>query len=225
MVDFLCFVILCLILYGVYKEMEKMGYRIKIEKDGVSHDLINLINSNYSLSDVSISGSKNKNKLVINDQEIEVTGNDVSIEDDTLSVNKVIILSGLKDVETIKWLGETCYLRCTKNVTCENVKGDVSADGNATCGNVTGDVSADKNVTCLAVGGDVSAEGNVTCLAVGGDVDADGNVSCGGVSGDVNADGSVKCNNVGGDVTADGDVQCDHVEGSVSAEGGIKINK
>lgn len=53
-------------------------------------------------------------------------------------------------------------------------------------GNVHGSVTA-KTVNCNDVGGDVDAQGNVNCNDVGGNVKAGGNVNCDDVAGNVTA--------------------------------------
>lgn len=142
------------------------------------------------------------NKITIGGKTIEVEGNNISIQDDKLYVDGVLVdldqEGGLvkfasNGILKIKWEGDTlANLKTDKNVECENVAGNVDAGGSIRCGTVSG------SVTC---------EGSVNCEDVGEGVKAGGSVNCGDVKGNVKAGGSICCNNVKGDVSSGGSIK------------------
>lgn len=82
-----------------------------------------------------------------------------------------------------------------------------------TCGDVDGNVSADGNVTCDDVDGNVQAGGNVTCDDVDGNIHAGRDVTCDSIEGDVFAGRDIKCDEAEGSLQAGGSIYCDHFEG------------
>lgn len=107
-------------------------------------------------------------------------------------------------------------------VSCDHVKGNVTAGGDVSCDYVGGSVQAQGNVNCETVNGDIHAGADVSCDEVNGSVIAGRDVSCDEVHGNVKAGGDVSCDNVDGDIQACGDVTCDCVEGNVTA--GVDVN-
>ena len=82
-----------------------------------------------------------------------------------------------------------------------------------TCGDVDGNVSADGNVTCDDVDGNVQAGGNVTCDDVEGNIHAGRDVTCDSIDGSVIAGRDVRCDEICGScISAGGSVYCDHME-------------
>ena len=79
------------------------------------------------------------------------------------------------------------------NVTCEAVKGNLTAGGTVNCDDVYGSVSAQGSVNCDDVKGDIRAGGNVSCDCAEGEIHAGGNVNVDEASGDIHAGGSVYC--------------------------------
>lgn len=84
------------------------------------------------------------------------------------------------------------------------------------------DIYCDVNVECDEVGGNVTANGNVDCSDVSGSVMAGGYVECDSVGGNVNAGSFIECDHVGGNVNAGSYVECDTVGGSVTAHGYVE---
>lgn len=82
-----------------------------------------------------------------------------------------------------------------------------------TCGDVDGNVSADGNVTCDDVDGNIRAGGNVTCDDVDGNIHAGMDVTCDSIEGDVFAGRDIKCDEAEGSLQAGGSIYCDHFEG------------
>ena len=86
---------------------------------------------------------------------------------------------------------------------------DIISSFSVTCDDVEGNVTANGSVTCDAVGGSVKAYGSVTCDEINGCVEAGGNVTSDEIHGDVHAGGNVTCDEVNGHVQAGGTVTCE----------------
>lgn len=104
-----------------------------------------------------------------------------------------------------------------EDITCNDVSGNVQADGKISCGNVDGNVSSSDSITCGDVSGDIEGSSEVKCGSVGGNVDCDENVTCGSVGGDVDAGEDVKCGDITGNVESDGNITCGDITGDVEA--------
>ncbi len=89
---------------------------------------------------------------------------------------------------------------------------DIISSFSVTCDDVEGNVTANGSVTCDVVGGNVKAAGSVTCDEVNGNVDAGGNVTCDEINGNVSAGGSIICDELSGEMSAGGTVVCDGVK-------------
>ncbi|MBM7582080.1 hypothetical protein JOD02_000937 [Caldicoprobacter guelmensis] len=76
----------------------------------------------------------------------------------------------------VKYDGEALDIECHGNLSCSDVKGNVSAKGNVTCRNVGGNVNAGGNATCENIEGNVSAGGNIHCKNINGSVAAGGGI-------------------------------------------------
>ena len=109
---------------------------------------------------------------------------------------------------TFEYSGPALNIHCAVNLSCEDVGGDVRAEGNVNCDAVSGNVQAGGNVACDDVAGHVNASGSVNCDAVEGNVSAGGNVTCDDIEGSVYAGGNVICDEIGGSATAGGGVNC-----------------
>ena len=68
------------------------------------------------------------------------------------------------------------------------------------------------SVYCDDVMGNVTANGSVTCDDVNGNVEAGGNVACDCAEGDIHAGGNVQVDEASGEIHAGGNVYCDHWE-------------
>lgn len=122
---------------------------------------------------------------------------------------------------TFEYEGPALNIDCAVNLNCEDVAGDVRANGNVNCDAVEGNVQARGNVACDAVAGSVTAEGSVNCDDVAGHVSAGGSVTCDSIDGNVNAGGNVTCDEVEGSVYAGGNVICDEISGNATAGGTV----
>ena len=98
---------------------------------------------------------------------------------------------------------------CNKKITFE-YKGEalnVISHMNLVCNNVSGNVKANGSVSCDGVGGNVKAMGSVNCNEVNESVSAGGSITCDDIKGDAKAGGSINCNNIGGNVSAGGSIR------------------
>lgn len=120
------------------------------------------------------------NRITINGKVIEVEGHNISIVEDSITVDGVTIEKGLSGIVDIKFEGDITNLTIHK--------------GNAEInGNIRGNVDVGGSVKCSGyIGGDIEAGGSVTCGNVEGNVDAGGSVTCENITGDIDAGGSVK---------------------------------
>lgn len=107
---------------------------------------------------------------------------------------------------TFEYKGPALNVECAVNLACNDVNGNVRADGNVSCDDVHGDVHARGNVACDDVEGNVEAGGSVSCDSVDGNVSAGGNVTCDEIEGDVSAGGNVICDEISGSAAAGGSV-------------------
>lgn len=102
------------------------------------------------------------NNITINGRSFSVKGNNISVINNRVIVDGVVIEDGLSGIVEVKFEGDIASLRC---------------DGSATInGNVMGNVDAGGSVDCGDVGRNVDASGSVRCGNVGGDIDAGGSV-------------------------------------------------
>ncbi len=122
---------------------------------------------------------------------------------------------------TFEYEGPALNIDCAVNLNCNDVAGDVRANGNVNCDAVEGNVQSRGNVACDDVAGNISAEGSVNCDDVAGHVSADGSVTCDSIDGNVNAGGNVTCDEVEGSVYAGGNVICDEICGNATAGGTV----
>lgn len=94
---------------------------------------------------------------------------------------------------TLTYEGEALDIISSFSVTCDDVEGNITANGNVTCDAVGGSVKAYGSVTCDEINGCVEAGGNVTSDEIHGDVHAGGNVTCDEINGCVQAGGTLTC--------------------------------
>lgn len=101
------------------------------------------------------------NKITINGTTYQ-SGKSISIKN-----NEVIIDGEKVDETTAEKLvikGEVNNLQTDLNVNCDNVSGDIIANGNVNCDDVSGNISAKGNINCDNVKGSIQANGNVNSL-------------------------------------------------------------
>lgn len=102
---------------------------------------------------------------------------------------------------TFEHEGEALNISSEFNVSCNDVKGNVTAGNNVDCNNIGGNVQAANNVDCNNIAINLSAGNNVDCNNIGGNVAAGNNIDCNNIEGMVTAY-SVTCENIGGDIYA-----------------------
>ncbi len=108
------------------------------------------------------------NQILINGVSHQVNGNNISIKDDKIFVNGVLVESGLSGIVKVEFTGDLANLDCASATITGSVFGDV--DGTTiNCGNVGGDVDG-TSINCGDVSGDVDGT-TINCGNVGGDVD------------------------------------------------------
>jgi predicted acyltransferase (DUF342 family) len=95
------------------------------------------------------------NIITVNGKRIEVTGNNVVIQNGNVIVDGDLVSSGLSGEVKIKWEGELASLKCHNATIDGNVQGDVKAH-NVKCRDVSGDVKA-HNVTASTIKGRVKS--------------------------------------------------------------------
>lgn len=77
-----------------------------------------------------------------------------------------------------RYEGPAQNIECACALQCDDVYGNVHAEGSVTCDDVYGNVHAGGNVTVDEVTGDIRAGGNVTVDEASGSITAGGNVHC-----------------------------------------------
>lgn len=97
---------------------------------------------------------------------------------------------------TLRYEGPALDIISSFSVTCDDVEGNVTANGSVTCDVVEGNVKAAGSVTCDEINGNVDAGGNITCDEINGNASAGGNIICDELSGELSAGGSVVCDGV-----------------------------
>jgi len=98
---------------------------------------------------------KNKNKITINGKSYEVSGNNISVKNDSIYVDGVLVESGLTGDVKVEFTGDLANLDCTTATINGNVTGDV--DGTTiSCGNIGGDVDG-TTINCGDIKGSVDA--------------------------------------------------------------------
>jgi len=108
-----------------------------------------------------------KNRIVINGVAIEVEGSNVSVRGDTVYVEARRVASGLSGEVHIFWDGDLAMLDADGSVTCNSVRGNVTAGGSVRCGDIAGHVTA---------GGSIHSSGSTIPPRYGNHVIAGGSV-------------------------------------------------
>jgi hypothetical protein len=110
-----------------------------------------------------------KNKITINGKSYEVSGNNITVKNDSIYVDGKLVESCLTGNVKVEFTGDLANLDCTTATINGNVQGDV--DGTTiTCGDVGGYVDG-ATIKCGNIGGDVDGT-NITCGDIKGNVDA-----------------------------------------------------
>lgn len=87
-----------------------------------------------------------KNQITINGKSYSVSGKNISVKNDSIYVDGVLIESGLTGNVKVEFTGDLANLDCTTATIHGNVTGYVDGT-NITCGDVGGDVNG-TNITC-----------------------------------------------------------------------------
>lgn len=112
---------------------------------------------------------KNKNKITINGKSYDVSGNNISVKNDSIYVDGILVESGLSGDVKVEFTGDLANLDCTTATINGNVTGDV--DGTTiSCGNISGSVDG-TTINCGNIGGDVDGT-TINCGDIKGNVDA-----------------------------------------------------
>lgn len=83
------------------------------------------------------------NTIIINGRQISVTGRNISVINDKVIVDGVIVEEGLSGHVEISFVGDLATLKTNGSATIEgNVMGNVDAGGSVNCGDVKGSVDA-----------------------------------------------------------------------------------
>lgn len=88
-------------------------------------------------------------------------GNNISIRNGVVVIDGKLQDGTVSGVVEVMVSGELVSLETDASVTCEEVKGNVSAGGSVSCGAVGGTVNAGGSVTAGRVGGGITAGGSV----------------------------------------------------------------
>lgn len=89
------------------------------------------------------------------------TGHNITIRDGIVVIDGRVQSGVMTGVVEVRVSGELVSLETDASVTCEEVKGNVSAGGSVSCGAVGGTVNAGGSVTAGRVGGGITAGGSV----------------------------------------------------------------
>lgn len=117
---------------------------------------------------MSIFSIFSKNKITINGKSYEVSGNNITVKNDSIYVDGQLVESGLSGNVKVEFTGDLANLDCTTATINGNVHGYV--DGTTiTCGDVGGDVDG-TTIKCGNVSGDVDGT-NITCGDIKGKAD------------------------------------------------------
>ncbi|MGG1659557.1 hypothetical protein [Brevibacillus sp. NRS-1366] len=102
------------------------------------------------------------NTITINGQSIQVSGRNISIVNNSVIVDGVVVQSGLSGIVKVEFTGDLASLQTSGDASIQgNINGDVSASGDVKCGDVGGDVRASGDINCGHVNGSVKASGDV----------------------------------------------------------------
>lgn len=146
-----------------------------------------------------------ENHMTGESEQVEAKGNcDVPWEDD--GKLRAVVYIGRKLVQaqdcteaseiTFRYEGFALDIISSFSVTCDDVEGNVTANGSVTCDVVEGNVKVAGSVTCDEINGNVDAGGNITCDEINGNASAGGNIICDELSGELSAGGTVVCDGV-----------------------------
>lgn len=79
---------------------------------------------------------------------------------------------------TVEYEGPVLDVISSFSVNCDNIAGNVSANGSVTCKNIYGDVNASASITSDDIAGNVEAGGNITCENIAGNAVAGRMITC-----------------------------------------------
>ncbi|TPG68567.1 hypothetical protein EEL31_08580 [Brevibacillus laterosporus] len=104
------------------------------------------------------------NTIIINGKKIQVSGRNISVVNNNVIVDGVVIETGLTGIVKVEFQGDLASLQTSGDAVVHGqVLGNVSASGDIECGSVKGDIRASGDIKCGTVGGNVRASGDVFC--------------------------------------------------------------
>ena len=91
------------------------------------------------------------NTIIINGNKIQVAGNNISVNNDSVYVDWKLVQGGLQGIVKLEFKGDLVQLKSSASVTVNgDVKGNVDAGGSVSCGHIGGSVDAGSSVVnCL----------------------------------------------------------------------------
>ena len=108
--------------------------------------------------------SKNINRVVINGQTINCSGNNISIQNGEVIIDGKVIQSNIGYDIKVTVYGDVNKLDCAGSVEVHGNCGSVDCSGSCKIdGDVNGDVDASGSVTCGNIAGDIDCSGSVRC--------------------------------------------------------------
>jgi hypothetical protein len=139
---------------SMYFQLKKEYIRLKNNSNNENSDRNN--NNNINSFNNNVINSQNRNNhIIVNDQEYDVSGNNIIINDGQVIVDGKVIKKGVSGTIKVIFKGDLASLRCGSATVYGNIKGDVDCTS-LNCGDVGGDVDA-TSVQCKNVSGDIDA--------------------------------------------------------------------
>lgn len=110
------------------------------------------------------------NKIIINNKEYAIgNGKNITINNDTVIVDNVVIESGLSGSVSISFEGDLAYLNADNVIVNGNINGNVDCTS-LKCKDINGDVDC-TSLTCINIDGDVDCT-TLKCNTINGSVKA-----------------------------------------------------
>lgn len=104
------------------------------------------------------------NTIVINGKTIQASGRNISVINNSVIVDGVVVESGLSGIVKVEFQGDLASLQSSGDAVVNgNVSGNVTVSGDLKCGDINGDVKASGDIRCGQVSGNVRASGDVIC--------------------------------------------------------------
>jgi hypothetical protein len=108
--------------------------------------------------------SKSTNTIIINGQKHVVSGSNISIGNNVIMVDGVVVQGDLSGIVEVKFEGDLANVTAGSSITVN--------------GNIHGDADAGSHIRCNDIGGDADAGSHITARDIKGDADAGSHISC-----------------------------------------------